>query len=112
LIRGLRYTSGCLIAGNLDSAAESFDCQTQNLDAFVELIDGNELTGAMRDANVAWAKDDGVRTQSDHAGGFGAKGERARSLGGLLFEKVNQRRVRSRFEGLIRARGDDLTNEI
>jgi len=71
--------------------AEPFDCLTQNVDAFVELIDGNELARAMCDADVARAEHNGVGSQRDHARRFGAKGHRARRIAGCLFEKLNQR---------------------
>ena len=99
LLQGLRH-------------AEPFDCLTQNVDAFVKLMGGNELTGAMRDADVARTKDNGVRAEHDHAWRFGAKSHGARRVAGCLFEKLNQKRIRARFETLVCARRVDLANEI
>ena len=47
----------------------------QNMDAIAKLIDGNKLTGAVRDANVAGTEDDCIGAQRDHAWGFGAEGD-------------------------------------
>ena len=45
----------------------------QNANTAVQLIHGHKLAGAMRDANVTRAKDDGLSAKRNHAGRFGAE---------------------------------------
>ena len=61
-LRALSNAAGCLTARTLSFGlpAKAFDCFPQNVDAFVELIDGDEFAGAMRDANVAGTEDDRI----------------------------------------------------
>src|SRR2546423_8714033 len=78
-LRALSNAGGCLTARTLSFGlhAKAFDCFPQNMDAFVELTDGNKLSGTVSDANVAGTEDDSIGAQGDHAGGFGAEGDGA-----------------------------------
>src|SRR5467141_3321323 len=82
---------------------EAFDCLRERLDAFIELIYGNEFAGAMGHADVAGTEDDGFGSEIDQTRRFGAKGDRPRFLAGRFFQELHQRRIGPSFEAFIRA---------
>src|SRR5260370_11651184 len=92
------------------SHAKSCDCLAEDIEAFVKLIGGNELTPAMRDADVARAKDDGVGAERDHARSLGAESPPAPGVARCPFQKLNQSPLRGRFATFLRPRPPQLTN--
>src|SRR5437868_1459003 len=74
----------------ITSNAEPFDRILQNAGAAIELIDGNKLSGAMRDADVTGAKDDRVRAECNHARRFSSKGDGSGCLFRAFLEELNQ----------------------
>ena len=73
-----------------ESQAEPKNRIFENVDRCGEFVNRHELAGAMRDANVAGAKHDGLGAQRDHAGGFSAEGDCAGRLVCGLGEEFNQ----------------------
>ena len=57
------------------SGTKFLNCPLQDLDAAIEFVDRHKLSGAMRDANVAWPKHDSFGAERNHAGGFGAESD-------------------------------------
>ena len=62
--------------------AEACDRLRENLDAAIELIDGDEFARAMGYADVAGTEDDGVGAEIDQARRLGAERDRSGFLPG------------------------------
>src|SRR4051812_16201551 len=84
----------------------------QNLNTAIQLINGNEFAGAMRDTNVAGTKDDSLGAQRNHARSLGAECDSAGRFAGCLLEACNEWRASWGRETIVGARSIHFTYEI
>ena len=89
-----------------------FDGAREDRDAFLKLCQGNELARAMRDANIAWAKNDRLRSESLHVGRFGSEADRSRWPTRRFFKQPDERRAGGRLHALVYARNVYLAIEL
>src|SRR5439155_20154352 len=88
------------------------DSLTQDFDAAIELVNGNELARAMRHPNISRAEHNCFRAQLNHLWRLCAEGNcTARFLRELL-QQANQIRAGRRFNTVVGSAGIDLTREV